>query len=187
MNALVLDRLVKRFGSTTAVDGLHLSIPQGSWFGLIGPNGAARTTTLLMAVGLLRPDAGASAVFGVDVWTHPDEAKAMLGVLPGNRVLPDRLTGPEVLTYLGLLRGMAHAVVAARSTELQTLLGLDGAATTLVSDYSTGMRRKLGLAAALLHDPRLLAVGVGLAFSLGRVAAHRLHHNQADLLALASG
>jgi ABC-2 type transport system ATP-binding protein len=149
---------VKRFGETTAVDQLDLTVPQGSWYGLVGPNGAGKTTSLSMAVGLLRPDAGSARVLGVDVWDEPDDAKALLGVLPAGRSLPARLTGPELLTYLGLLRGLQAEVVQARSDELVRALDLEAARRTLLADCSTGTRRKFGLAAAVLHDPRVLVL-----------------------------
>jgi ABC-2 type transport system ATP-binding protein len=156
--ALHLHGLVKRFGDVVAVDHLELTVPQGSWFGLVGPNGAGKTTTLSMAVGLLRPDAGSARVLDVDVWERPDEAKALLGVLPSGRSLPARLTGPELLTYLGLLRGLEAEVVGARSAELVGALDLEAARRTLLADCSTGTRRKFGLAAAVLHDPRVLVL-----------------------------
>ena len=156
--ALRLEGLSKRFGAKVAVDEVSLAVPAGSFYGLVGLNGAGKTTSLSMAVGLLRPDAGTSRVFGVDVWADPLPAKAMLGVLPDSLGLPERLTGREVLTYLGLLRGLDKATVAARTEELLAVLELDEAERTLVSEYSTGMRKKIGLAVALLHAPRLLVL-----------------------------
>jgi ABC-2 type transport system ATP-binding protein len=156
--ALALTGLVKRFGDTVAVDHLDLTVPPGSWYGLVGPNGAGKTTALSMAVGLLRPDAGDAHVFGVDVWRQPDAAKALLGVLPAGRSLPARLTGPELLTYLGLLRGLDAGVVEERSAELVRVLDLAEARRTLLADCSTGTRRKFALAAAVLHDPRVLVL-----------------------------
>src|SRR5918999_6462740 len=103
MTALQLSRLYKAFGPTIAVDHIDLEVPPGSFFGLVGPNGAGKTTTLSMAVGLLRPDAGIATIFGVDVWADPIRAKALTGVLPDGMSLPERLTGAELLTYLGLL------------------------------------------------------------------------------------
>jgi ABC-2 type transport system ATP-binding protein len=150
--------LRKGFGDHLAVDDLHLTVPAGSCFGLVGPNGAGKTTTLAMAVGLLRPDAGRAEIFGVDVWRDPVRAKGLIGVLPDGNALPERLTGREVLTYLGLLRGLPPAVVAERADELLRILELDSAERTLVIEYSTGMRKKIGLAVALLHAPRLLVL-----------------------------
>ncbi|PKV93948.1 ABC-2 type transport system ATP-binding protein [Amycolatopsis echigonensis] len=156
--ALRLTRLRKQFGSAVAVDDLDLVVPPGALFGLVGPNGAGKSTTLAMAVGLLRPDRGQSEVFGTDVWTDPITAKAMLGVAAEGFALPERLTGPELLTYLGRLRGLARQEVARRVEDLLTALGLDGSRDTLVADYSAGMRKKIALAAALLHTPRLLVL-----------------------------
>nr|WP_307596576.1 ABC transporter ATP-binding protein [Nocardia pseudobrasiliensis] len=137
---------------------MSLVVPPGSFFGLVGPNGAGKTTTLSMAVGLLRPDAGQSRIFGFDVWSDPVHAKTIVGVLPDGLALPERLTGRELLTYTGLLRGMAAGTVAERAAELLSVLELDGAENTLVVDYSAGMRKKIGLATALLHAPKLLVL-----------------------------
>ncbi|MFG1694385.1 ABC transporter ATP-binding protein [Nonomuraea sp. NPDC049309] len=156
--ALEIEGLTKRFGDTLAVDGIDLTVPPGSFFGLVGQNGAGKTTTLSMAVGLLRPDAGTARIFGQDVWSAPDRAKALVGVLPDGLAMPERLTGREVLTYLGLLRGLDKDVVAERADDLLGVLELDGAGKTLVIEYSTGMRKKIGLATALLHAPRLLVL-----------------------------
>ena len=154
--ALSITNLTKRFGSVTAVDGIDLDVPAGSFFGLVGPNGAGKTTTMRMATGLLRPDAGRVAIDGIDVWTDAVAAKAVIGVLPEDPVLFDRLTGSELLTYNGLLRGVPEDVVHARRDDLLDVLGLTEAATKMVVDYSQGMRKKIGLACALLHDPRVL-------------------------------
>jgi ABC-2 type transport system ATP-binding protein len=156
--ALALRGLVKRFDAKVAVAGVELDVPAGSFFGLLGPNGAGKTTTLSMAVGVLRPDAGAAFVLGHDVWADPVEAKRRLGVLPdGNRMF-DRLTGGELLAYTGLLRGMDPRQVDARARDLLDVLGLSDAGRTLVVDYSAGMKKKIGLACALLHAPRLLVL-----------------------------
>lgn len=154
--ALALRGLTKRFDRLVAVDAIDLDVPAGSFFGLVGPNGAGKTTTLSMATGLLRPDAGTATVFGHEVWRDPAQAKTLFGVLPDGQRLFDRLTGAELLTYTGLLRGMDPAVIRVRSAELLEVLGLAAAANTLVVDYSAGMTKKIGLAAALLHAPRLL-------------------------------
>lgn len=155
---LSLRSLQKRFGPKVAVDGLSLDVPAGSMLGLLGPNGAGKTTTLSMATGLLRPDGGTAVVLGVDVWRDPQAAKARMGVLPDGVRMFDRLTGAELLRYTGLLRGMAEADVVARAGELLAALGLDEASSTLVVDYSAGMRKKIGLACALIHAPRLLVL-----------------------------
>jgi ABC-2 type transport system ATP-binding protein len=148
--------LRKSFGAKVAVGGIDLDIPHGCFFGLVGPNGAGKTTTLGMVTGLLRPDAGLVLIDGVEVWRDPVAAKRRIGVLPEDLRLFDRLSGAELLTYNGLLRGMPAAVVEARASELLEVLGLADAAGTLVVDYSHGMRKKIALAAALLHAPRVL-------------------------------
>ena len=97
--ALRLVGLHKTFAGNVAVNRVELTVPRGSFFGLVGPNGAGKTTALSMAVGLMRPDAGHSDVFGVDVWSDPERAKALMGVLPDGLAMPERLTGREVLTW----------------------------------------------------------------------------------------
>ncbi|MGW5669697.1 ABC transporter ATP-binding protein [Micromonospora sp. NPDC003776] len=156
--ALSLRGLVKRFDSKVAVAGVDLEVPTGSFYGLLGPNGAGKTTTLSMAVGLLRPDAGQARVLGCDVWADPIRAKGLLGVMPDGVRLFDRLSGAELLAYHGLLRGMDPAVVDQRAAELLDVLALTDAGRTLVVDYSAGMKKKIGLACALLHGPRLLVL-----------------------------
>lgn len=157
-SALRLTRLYKTFGRNIAVDHVDLDVPAGSFFGLVGPNGAGKTTSLSMAVGLLRPDGGTAAIFGVDVWAAPLRAKALIGVLPDGMSMPERLTGRELLTYMGLLRGLPAATVAERADELLAVLELTDAQHRLVIDYSAGMRKKIGLAVALLHAPKLLVL-----------------------------
>ncbi|WP_136192376.1 MULTISPECIES: ABC transporter ATP-binding protein [Actinomyces] len=156
--ALFLDSLAKAFGQKIAVNLLTLAVPAGSLYGIVGPNGAGKTTTLSMATGLLRPDAGRALVHGVDVWAEPARAKARLGVLPDGLRTFDRLTGLELVTYSGLLRGMPRDVVVPRATQLLHVLDLWDAGTTLVADYSAGMRKKVHLACALVHSPSVLVL-----------------------------
>ena len=125
-------------------------------FGLVGPNGAGKTTTLSMATGLLRPDAGSASVLGHDVWSDPSAAKALMGVLPDGLRLFDRLSGAELLRYVGLLRRVPPADIATRSDELLEALSLTADRNTLVVEYSAGMTKKIGLACALISAPRLL-------------------------------
>jgi ABC-2 type transport system ATP-binding protein len=155
-SAVVVRGLTKRYGEKVAVDRLDLDVPRGSFYGLVGPNGAGKTTTIRMLTGLLRPDDGRVVVEGGDVWVDAPAAKARIGVLPDEFRLYDRLTGAELLDYCGLLRGLAPSVVAERAAELLDVLDLAGSAGTLVVDYSTGMRKKVALAAALLHAPTVL-------------------------------
>ena len=154
--ALELTGLVKRFGAKVAVDHLQLRVRTGCMFGLVGPNGAGKTTTLSMATGLLRPDAGRAAILGHDVWQDPARAKALIGMLPDGMRLFDRLSGAELLRYVGLLRRVPEPDIATRSRELLAALGLSDDANTLVVEYSAGMTKKIGLACALIHAPRLV-------------------------------
>ncbi|MBI4900681.1 MAG: ABC transporter ATP-binding protein [Actinobacteria bacterium] len=154
--ALRIVDLVKSFGDKRAVDGLSLDVPPGSMYGLVGPNGAGKTTTLSMVTGLLRPDSGRVEVLGHDVWTDPVRAKALIGVLPDGLHVFDRLSGRELIRYVALLRGLDRRVADSRADELLHALGLAEDAELLVCDYSTGMTKKIGLACALVHAPRLL-------------------------------
>ncbi|MEU7349990.1 ABC transporter ATP-binding protein [Streptomyces albidoflavus] len=148
--------LWKRFGQQTAVAGIDLELPAGKFIGLVGPNGAGKTTTLSMVTGLLRPDEGTVEVAGRDVWRDPVEVKARIGVLPEGLRLFERLSGRELLAYVGRLRGLPGEVTDQRATQLLDVLGLAGSQHKLVVDYSTGMRKKIGLASALLHNPEVL-------------------------------
>lgn len=156
--ALQMRGLVKAFDRKVAMDRLSLDIPVSSFYGIVGPNGAGKTTSLSMATGLLRPDAGQVLVHGVDVWTQPQQAKTLLGVLPDGLRTFDRLNGLELVTYSGLLRGLERDVVLPRATELVKVLGLWDAGTTLVADYSAGMRKKIHLACAMVHSPSILVL-----------------------------
>lgn len=156
--ALRIWGLFKRFGPKVAVEQFELAIPAGSYYGLVGPNGAGKTTTLSMATGLLRPDAGTAFVHGIDVWAQPLQAKPLLGILPDGMRLFDRLTGAELVTYAGLLRGMDPAVVRQRTDDLLAVLGLAQEGKRLVADYSAGMTKKIALATALVHAPSVLVL-----------------------------
>jgi len=156
--ALALTGLVKRFGEKTAVDGLDLVVPTGSFYGLVGPNGAGKTTTLSMATGLLRPDAGSAHVHGIEVWADPIAAKRMIGNLADGVRLFDRLTGEQLIAYTGRLFGLPREEIAARTADLLALMDLGEAAGVAVADYSAGMTKKVALACALVHAPRLLVL-----------------------------
>ncbi len=136
--------------------GVDLTLPAGKFVGLVGPNGAGKTTTLSMITGLLRPDQGRIEVAGRDVWQDPAAVKARIGVLPEGLRLFERLSGRELLAYTGRLRGLPGAEVDKRAAQLLDVLDLAGSQHKLVIDYSTGMRKKIGLAAALLHNPDVL-------------------------------
>ncbi|MCI4657115.1 ABC transporter ATP-binding protein [Cryobacterium sp. ZS14-85] len=150
--------LRKSFGSTLAVSGINLEVRTGSFYGIVGPNGAGKTTTLSMVTGLLRPDDGSIEVHGIDVWSDPVAAKRVIGVLPDRLRLFDRLTGAQLLYYAGVLRGLDGATVRKRSADLVVAFGLEDALNRLVADYSAGMTKKIALACAMIHSPRLLVL-----------------------------
>ncbi|MFI1970388.1 ABC transporter ATP-binding protein [Streptomyces cinnamoneus] len=154
--AVRIEGLWKRFGEQVAVAGIDLELPAGRFVGLVGPNGAGKTTTLSMITGLLRPDSGRVEIAGHDVWQDPAAVKARIGVLPEGLRMFERLSGRELLAYTGRLRGLPGDEVDQRATQLLDVLDLAGAQHKLVIDYSTGMRKKIGLAAALLHNPEVL-------------------------------
>jgi len=158
VHALELRGLTKRFGAATAVDELSLAVPHGSFYGLVGPNGAGKTTTLSMATGLLRPDAGVALIHGIDIWQDPLTAKRLIGNLADGVDLYDRLTGEQLITFSGELFGLDRATLRERTADLLRLLDLEGAAGTIVADFSAGMTKKIALAAALVHSPRLLVL-----------------------------
>ncbi len=155
---LTVSGLTKRFDDTVAVDGIDLVVPVGAFYGIVGPNGAGKTTTLSMVTGLLRPDSGTVTVHGADVWADPVVAKRNMGVLPDRLRLFDRLTGSQLLFYSGVLRGLTAEVTKKRSSDLAAAFGLEDALGRLVSDYSAGMTKKIALAAAMIHSPRLLVL-----------------------------
>ncbi|MCP4088049.1 MAG: ABC transporter ATP-binding protein [Actinomycetia bacterium] len=154
--AVEIADLHKAFGTKQAVNGLNLRVPVGTFFGVVGPNGAGKSTTLKMSTGLLRPDSGSVTVDGVDVWSDTRLVKERIGVVPEDLKLFERLTGRELLEYVGLLRRLDRSEARRRAGELLCVLGLDEAAGRLVIDYSAGMRKKIALGAAVLHRPRVL-------------------------------
>jgi ABC-2 type transport system ATP-binding protein len=155
--AVVVRGLRKSFGTKEAVAGIDLEIAAGSLAGLVGPNGAGKTTSLSMMTGLLRPDAGQILINGIDVWADgPRAAKAVIGVVPDQARLFERLSGAEMLEYAGRLRGMPAAEARSRATQLLDVLDLTADAKRLVADYSTGMRKKTMLGCALIHNPSVL-------------------------------
>lgn len=156
--ALTVRGVSKSFGGTRAVDGIDLTIPAGTFYGLVGPNGAGKTTTLSMIAGLLRPDRGTIRVGDVDAGAKPLQAKKLMGVLPDRLRTFDRLTGRQLLYYYGVLRGLPSSVVEARSADLARAFDLTDALHRVVSDYSAGMVKKIMLAGALIHSPRLLVL-----------------------------
>ena len=156
--AVEIRGLVKTFGDFWAVDRLDLTVRRGTCHGVVGPNGAGKSTTLGMTVGLITPDEGSITLLGHDLRAERDQARAVIGVLPEGLDLPERLTGAELLRYTAGLRGLDPATARDRSAELIEVLGLAKGAGTPLADCSTGTRKKIGLAQALVHAPRLLVL-----------------------------
>ncbi|WP_245958738.1 ABC transporter ATP-binding protein [Microbacterium bovistercoris] len=156
--AVMIRGLVKHFGDTRAVDGIDLTVPAGTFYGIVGPNGAGKTTTLSMVAGLLRPDEGSIIIGGVDQKADPVAAKRALGVLPDRLRTFDRLTGRQLLYYYGLLRGLDSGVIEKRAADLARAFDLTEALSRVVSDYSAGMTKKVMLAGAMIHSPRVLVL-----------------------------
>jgi ABC-type multidrug transport system ATPase subunit len=154
--ALRIEGLTRRFGSLAAVDHLHLALRQGEIYGFLGSNGAGKTTTMKMLVGVLQPSEGRAWIAGHDVWTQPLTAKAAFGYVADRSLLYERLTGREFLAFLGQLRGMSLEETEERVEDLLALLELTEHADRLCGAYSFGMKRKLSLAGALLHQPPVL-------------------------------
>jgi ABC-2 type transport system ATP-binding protein len=154
--ALEIRALVKSFGGRVAVDHLDLTIPRGEFHALLGPNGAGKTTTLRMVAGLAQPDAGAVRILGHDVALDPRTAKSLLAFLPDEPMLYDKLKPLEYLEFVAGLWGIDAGVARARADELLATLQLDTRAGERIEGFSRGMRQKLALAGALIHEPRLM-------------------------------
>lgn len=156
MPALELVDVSKRFGDKVAVDGLSLSLEPGAFLGLLGRNGAGKSTTLKLVTGLLRPTSGRIRVLGLDLAEDPIAVKRRIGVMPEDMALLEHLTGPQYLRFVGRMYGLEDAVADARREELFAKLDLAPEPRGLVADYSYGMKKKLSLCAALIHGPRVL-------------------------------
>lgn len=154
--AVWAEGLVRRFGKTTAVDGMNLRIMPGEFYGLLGQNGAGKTTTIKCIVGLLRPTEGRVGIGRFDTWTSPIEVKSRIGVLPEEFNLYERLTGAELLDFTAAMHGLEREEALKRRTELLDMLDLGSSGSKLVGDYSRGMRKKVALAAAIIHKPPVL-------------------------------
>ncbi len=148
--------LVRRFGDRVAVDGVGFEIAAGETYGLLGPNGAGKTTTISMVAGILEPDAGSVTVAGHRVTTRASEAKRAIGLVPQDIALYPDLTAEENLRFFGRLQGMRGADLAARIDAVLEVVGLADRRRDRVDAYSGGMKRRLNIAAGLLHEPRLL-------------------------------
>ena len=156
--AVSIRGLFKRFGNKVAVNGLSLDIPTGSFYGLVGPNGAGKTTTINMLTGLLVPDGGVAMILGHNVWQDVNAAKRLIGLMPQPEQIFPTLTGMQLVVYAGMLRGMPRAEAAARAKDLIAAFDLTAAANIMVRDYSAGMTKKICLATAMIHSPRILVL-----------------------------
>ena len=148
--------LRKEYGSRAAVQGLDLTVGPGQLFGFLGPNGAGKTTTIKMLVGLLRPTAGSALLAGHDIRLDTEAAKAKVGYVPDSPVLYDKLTGREFLEFSGDLYHVERALCDRRIDTLLDIFELRDRGADLIGGFSRGMRQKISLAAALLHDPTVL-------------------------------
>jgi ABC-2 type transport system ATP-binding protein len=150
--------LVKKYGDKLAVNDISFEISSGEIFGFLGPNGAGKTTTIKMIVGLLQPSSGTIQVGNYDVQTQPQRAKAITGYVPDTPNLYPKLTGREFLRFIGDLYGIEMQPVERRIEELLRLFDLTQAGDDTIDSYSHGMQQKTALAAALVHDPRVLVL-----------------------------
>ncbi|MBA2668454.1 MAG: ATP-binding cassette domain-containing protein [Trueperaceae bacterium] len=151
-----VQNLSKTFARVRAVDDVTFSVAAGEVFGLLGPNGAGKTTTLRILATLLRPDAGSASVAGLDVQRDAEAVRRTIGVVNGGMGLYDRLTGREILRYFGRLYDMDARAIDRRIAEVDDLLDLGDALTKPAGTFSTGMRQKVVIARAVLHDPPVI-------------------------------
>ena len=154
--SIVADGLSKRFGKKTAVESVSLRVGQGEFFGFLGPNGAGKSTTIRMLCGLLRPDGGHVEVAGIDLMADPLGVKRSIGVLPEETNLYERLTGEEFLMFAGQMYGLHRDETRSRAESLLELMELTEDRKKLIVDYSMGMRKKIALASAMIHRPKVL-------------------------------
>jgi ABC-2 type transport system ATP-binding protein len=154
--AIATHALTRRFEAFTAVDNVSLQVAPGQFFGFLGPNGAGKSTTIKMLTGLLAPTSGSMEILGLDFLAHPVEVKRQIGVVPEGLALFGRLTGAEYLNFVGRMYGLDRLTAAQRAGELLEFMQLAEAGRKLVTDYSHGMQKKLALAAAVIHGPRVL-------------------------------
>ncbi len=148
--------LTKRYGDFEAVSGLSLAVPAGELFALLGPNGAGKTTTLKMLMGILQPTSGEARIDGLDCFRDRVEVKRRVGYLPDEPIFYDYLRGGEILRFVGEMHGLERTEIDRRAQPLIERLELDDALDEFAVNYSKGMKKKLALICALLHEPRLL-------------------------------
>src|SRR5712692_3017913 len=154
--AIQTQKLTRTFGNLTAVEAIDLQVAAGQFFGFLGPNGAGKSTTIKMLTGLLAPTSGSMQLLGLDFAANLVEVKRQIGVVPEGMGLFERLTGTEYLQFVGRMYGLDRATTRRRSAELLEFMQLADRPKTMVADYSHGMQKKLALAAAVIHGPRIL-------------------------------
>src|SRR5713226_9748116 len=154
--AVVTESLTRRFGDLVAVNQMNLTVDGGQFFGFLGPNGAGKSTTIKMLTGLLAATSGGIRLLGLNLEQYPVEVKRQIGVVPEGMALFDRLTGAEYLNFVGRMYGLDRATAAQRAAELLEFMQLADRPKTLIADYSHGMQKKLALAAAVIHGPKIL-------------------------------
>jgi ABC-2 type transport system ATP-binding protein len=148
--------LRRTFATLVAVDNLDLTVERQQFYGFLGPNGAGKSTTIKMLTGLLRPTSGQIRVFGLDLEKDSVEVKRKIGVVPEGLALFERLTGSQLLNFVGRMYGLDRTTASQRTGELLDFMGLTDSADKLVADYSHGMKKKTALAAAVIHRPEML-------------------------------
>ncbi len=153
-----IQNLVKHYGTFTAVDGIDLNIPAGEFFGCLGPNGAGKTTTIKMLVGILKPSSGRILIGGKNIVDTPVTAKKMIGYIPDRPFIYDKLTGLEYLAFIADIYEMDSAVAEEKSHRFLEFFDLTNHGGELIEGYSHGMKQKLVISGALLHDPKVLIV-----------------------------
>ncbi len=158
MSIVEIKNLTKRFDEVVAVNRLNLNIESGELFGFLGPNGAGKTTTIKIIVGLLHPDEGSVSIDGFDVVKNPEKAKKHIGYIPDNPYIYDRLTGREFLELVGSLYGMNRKLITERIEWLFELFGIEDWGDDYAAEYSHGMRQKIIMASAIMHDPKLIMI-----------------------------
>src|SRR5580700_3271537 len=154
--AIATQGLTRRFGDLIAVQDVNLSVAPGQFFGFLGPNGAGKSTTIKMLTGLLAASSGSIQVLGLDLAKNSVEVKRQIGVVPEGMALFGRLTGAEYLNFVGRMYGLDRETAGKRTAELLDFMQLAEQPRALVTDYSHGMQKKLALAAAVIHGPRIL-------------------------------
>src|SRR5947208_7812959 len=154
--AIVAEQLRRSFGETVAVDGIDLAVAEGEIYGFLGPNGAGKTTTVRMLCTLLAPTSGRAFVAGFDVVDEPSAVRLRIGAALQDVALDPRQTGTELLLLQGRLYGLSRAAARARVAELGELIDLSDALDRRIATYSGGMKRRLDLVAALIHNPQIL-------------------------------